>query len=83
MFKTRTLGCMAIVAMTATLAVPLGACGGDGRDPAQASQASQAPKTGQASLEEYAVRWFRKNAHLSGSVSRLRTLHRRLSDAEC
>ena len=51
MFKTGTLGCAAVVAAVATLAVPLGACGGDGSDP---PQANPTPKTGQASLEEYA-----------------------------
>lgn len=51
MFKTRTLGCAAVVATAATLAASLGACGGDGSDP---PQTSQTPATGQASLEEYA-----------------------------
>jgi hypothetical protein len=51
MFKTRTLGCVAIVVTTSALAATLGACGGDGSDP---PQASQTPKTGQASLEEFA-----------------------------
>jgi len=51
MFKTRTPGCAAVVAMAATLAVPLAACGGDGSDP---PTVARTPMTGQASLEEYA-----------------------------